>query len=58
MAAKSFDQWMHAVDVKLEAISGLSHLDLADYAYYDAYDAGESAASVAKSVLAEEGFPF
>ena len=51
-----FPEWMKKVDEALLNKVGLTHGDLADYCYMDAYADGERPASVAKKVLANEGW--
>lgn len=54
----SFDEWMDAVDLAVEALCGLSTLDLPDQTYRDWYDSGVDPDDAADMVLEAEGFPF
>lgn len=56
--AADFHAWMDDVDLAVEALCGLSTLDLPDKTYRDWYNDGMSADEAADLVLEEEGFPF
>lgn len=53
-----FEDWMDAVDLAVEALCGLSTLDLADQPYRAWYEDGLDADEAADLVLEAEGFPF
>lgn len=53
-----FALWMDDVDLAVEALCGLSTLDLPDQTYRDWYNDGLSADEAADLVLENEGFPF
>jgi len=56
MPKMNFEDWMAAVDSKVEALTGLSVYDLPDYAFHDAWESGETAGRVARELLEEEGW--
>jgi len=53
---KQFEAFMAKVDGCLEAICGLSNMDLPDYCYRDAFEGDEKPSYVAIEVLKYNGF--
>ena len=47
----TFEQWMKAVDQKIENQIGLSHADLPDICYRELYDDGVSPASAVRQAI-------
>ncbi len=52
----TFKEWMELVDKALEAICGLSSLDLADQTFYDWFESEMSPKEAAQETLKNEGF--
>jgi hypothetical protein len=48
---KTFEQWMAAVDVTVQAAVGLSVADLPDAPFMDWFEAGKSVKSAARAVV-------
>ena len=53
---QKFQAWMHAVDVALVGMCGLSHMDLADNCYWDMFESGMTPQEVAEEVLEDNDF--
>ena len=52
----TFEEWMRDVDLAVEAISGVSTLDLPDWGYRDAFEDGLTADEAADAILEENEF--
>mgnify|MGYP001606131364 FL=1 len=48
---QAYQQWMHKLEARIGARTGLSYLDLPDYAYRDAFEDGRTPSAVARAVI-------